>query len=230
MMWTKQIRSLSALAGVIALLTGLLCSVAAAADEEYTEGVNYTRISPPQPISDPDKVEVVEMFWYGCPHCYHFEPTLEEWAKHIPSQVNFVRIPAIFKNPMWELHAGTYYTEQVLGILDKTHKALFDAIHRDHRRLTTEDALADFFKDYGVTPGQFSATLHSFAVQAKVRRAKDLTTRYRIDGVPSMIVDGKYLVSNSENGSYENVLKVVDYLVAKETAERHIQGKTLASH
>lgn len=198
----------------LALLLPLTATVARA--DTYTEGQQYARIAAPQPTTaPPGKVEVVELFWYGCPHCYAFEPYLKEWLAHKPANAYFVRIPAIFNSPLWRLQATAYYTAEVLGIIDKIHEPLFNAIHRDHLPLNTEDQLADFFAKFGVDKKTFHATFHSFAVQAKVSRAAELTRLYGIDGVPSIVVDGKYRTDGPMTQSYEKMLDVVNYLVAK---------------
>lgn len=194
--------------------------VAGAAATEYTEGIDYASLVPPQPTSSGDKVEVVEMFWYGCPHCYTLDPYIKKWLKTKPAYIDFVRIPAIFSNKTWGLHAAAFYTAEALGIVDKIHDAFFDAIHRQHRRLATESELADFFAEHGVDRDVFTKTFHSFAVQTKVRRSADLSKRYGLDGVPAMIVDGKYRVDGGMAGSYANMLKIVDYLAQKEEANR----------
>lgn len=192
----------------------------------YDEGIEYLKISPPVETDDSHKVEVVEMFWYGCPHCYHFEPKLRAWLKHLPANVDFKRIPAIFPNrPLWELHARAYYTAELLGVLNKTHEALFDAIHKHHQRLFDEDSLANFYAKFGVDKKLFKETMHSFGVQMKVDRAKELSRRYGIDGVPSLIVDGKYRTFASITNGEENMLKVVDFLIEKETKAMAMQAR-----
>jgi thiol:disulfide interchange protein DsbA len=180
------------------------------------EGIEYKTVSPRVDNQIDDKqTEVVELFWYGCPHCFHFEPELLNWLKHKPKNVNFVRIPAVF-NPGWRLHAQAFYTAKVLGVLDKIHEPLFNAIHLKGKRMASADELADFFAEHGVKKKDFFAAFNSFAVDADVRRAEDLTQRYGIDGVPSLIVDGKYRTSASLAGSNEKMLEVVNYLIAKE--------------
>jgi len=180
------------------------------------EGIEYKTVSPRVDNQIDDKqTEVVELFWYGCPHCFHFEPELLNWLKHKPKNVNFVRIPAVF-NPGWRLHAQAFYTAKVLGVLDKIHEPLFNAIHLKGKRMASADELADFFAEHGVKKKDFFAAFNSFAVDADVRRAEDLTKRYGIDGVPSLIVDGKYRTSASLAGSNEKMLEVVNYLIAKE--------------
>lgn len=193
----------------------------------YDEGFEYKQITPAQPTSSKGKVEVVELFWYGCPHCYDFEPSLGEWAGKLPKNVEFIRIPAIFRQG-WLPHARAYYTAEALGVLDKTHAAFFDAVHRQKRALQTEKDIADFYAQHGVKREDFKKAWDSFVVQSKVQRAVSMTKRYGITGVPAMVVNGKYRTGgpeaninspgNSKQEQHENVLKLVDWLVAREAA------------
>jgi thiol:disulfide interchange protein DsbA len=202
----------------LALVAGLFLMQAMPAVAAYDEGIEYLKINPPVGTENPHKVEVVEMFWYGCPHCYHFEPMLLQWLKHKPANVDFIRIPAVFPDrPLWELHARAYYTAELLGVLNKTHEALFDAIHKQHQRLFDEESLANFYAKYGVDKKLFKETMHSFGVQMKVDRAKELSRRYGIDGVPTLVINGKYRTYASITNGEEGMLKVTDYLIEKET-------------
>jgi thiol:disulfide interchange protein DsbA len=197
----------------------LLVPLAASAAENFKEKIHYELVIPPQPTTAPKgKVEVVEMFWYGCPHCNALEPYVNRWLKHKPANVDFVRIPAVFQ-PAWEFHARAYYTAQILGVLDKIHSAMFEAIHQQRRRLNTEQELMEFFAEHGVKKEDFKRVFHSFAVEAKVRRARDLSHRYGIDGVPSLIVNGKYRTGARLAGGQANIFKVVNFLVEKESKE-----------
>lgn len=203
----------------LVLLAGLFLLQAMPAVAGYDEGIEYMAIKPPVPTDNNKKVQVVEMFWYGCPHCYHFEPKLLAWLKHLPPNVEFVRIPAAFPNrPIWDLHARAFYTAQLLGVLKKTHEALFNAIHKYHEPLFTEDALANFYAKYGVSKKLFKQTMHSFGVQMKIDRAEDLAQRYGVDGVPTLVIDGKYRTYASIAGGEDQMLKVTDYLIKKELA------------
>jgi len=194
---------------------------ASAAGMGFQEGIEYQRITPAVPTSvGPGKVEVVELFWYGCPHCFHFEPDLLKWLKQKPKNVVFRRVPAAL-NPAWRVHAQAYYTAQVLGVLDKSHEAMFNAIHRQGMLLNTPDKLADFFTRFGVKPKEFLGVFNSFAVRAKLAEAQGLVRRYGADSVPTIVVDGKYRTNASmAGGSYQRMLQVVDYLIAKETAAK----------
>lgn len=200
-------------ASIVASL--LVCSMAIAADE-YEEGVHYERIVPAQPTSTVNKVEVLEIFWYGCPHCFRFEPYVERWLKKMPAEAQFVRLPGVFR-PSWEVGARAYYTAELLGVFEKVHKPLFNALHLQKRKLNTEDAMRDFFAEQGVDKKEFIKTYKSFAVETRLRRAKTMTSRYGIDGVPAVIVNGKYRLSAKSAGSNAEMLKVINFLVKKES-------------
>jgi thiol:disulfide interchange protein DsbA len=183
---------------------------------DYDEGIEYKLVSPPVRSSSESKIEVVELFWYGCPHCYSFDPKLAEWKKDQGENIEFVRVPAIFPNrPVWELHARAFYTAELLGVLDKIHTPLFDAIHKQRRKLFNQAALADFFSEHGVDKAVFNDTMQSFGVQMKINRAMDLTTRYQIDGVPTLIIDGRYRTHASLTSGQAGLLKVTDFLIKK---------------
>lgn len=205
--------------GLVLGLTALGMTATVSA-EPYTAGEDYSLISPPQPGGSEGKVQVVEMFWYGCPHCFEFEPTLKDWEKAKPDSVEFVKIPAIFNNPRWQLHAGAFYTAEVLGVMERFHTPFFSAIHTGNQRMGSKEEIREFFEGIGVEAKTFDATFDSFAVQAKVRRAADLTRKYGISGVPSMVVNGKYLVDGPKAKSYENMVRIVNALVEKETASQ----------
>jgi len=202
---------------LLALLLPLAALSAHAADEIY-EGFQYARLETPvEPApSAVGKVEVVELFWYGCGHCYNFEPFLHDWVKRKPEHVEFIRIPAIFNSSQWRLHARAYYTAEALGIVDKIHTPMFDAIHKDKRPLNTEQQLAAYFAEFGVEEKKFLDAFKSFAVDVKVNRAERLTQRYGITGVPSIVVAGKYRTDGPMAQSYQGMLDVVDHLVATE--------------
>ena len=207
---------------ILFALLGLSFQVAA-----FDEGFEYKKVTPAQPTISESKVEVVELFWYGCPHCYDFEPELSKWLNNKPAHIEFVRMPAIFRKG-WMPHARAYYTAEALGVLDKTHSAFFDAVHKQKRPLQTEKDIGDFFVSHGVKREDFKKAWGSFVVQSKVKRAVDMTRRYGITGVPAMVVNGKYRpggpaanINNpaaSKQQQHENVLKVVEWLAAREAA------------
>lgn len=192
---------------------------------DYAEGIDYAVVMPPLAGGTDGKVKVVELFWYGCSHCFQFEPHIHKWLENKPANVEFERIPAVFKkdgvpNPGWEIHARTYYTAQSMGVLEKIHTPLFDAIHVKKQRLYTQDALRALFVAQGVNGDEFDATFNSFMVTGMVAKAVRLTEQYGIDGVPSLAVQGKYRVSGSMAGSYGDMLKITDFLVAKESVTK----------
>lgn len=173
----------------------------------------YSELNPPQPVdTDGKKVEVVEFFWYGCPHCYNLEPLIETWSKKLPPDVEFRRIPAVF-NERWAHDAAIYYTFEVLGVLPKLHRPFFDAIHRDHLRTDDPQAMTEWLGRNGVDSKKFFDTMKSFGVQSKTRRAAQLSVAYKIDGTPAMAVQGRYTVSADQGGSREGMLDTVSYLV-----------------
>jgi len=202
---------------IVTLFTLLLAlPLFAVAEDEFQEGVHYESISPPQPTTTGDKVEVVQMFWYGCPHCFRFEPYLERWMRKMPANAELVRMPAVFRQN-WENHARAYYASEFLGVTDKTHTPLFNAIHMEKKPMETEESLRDFFAGFGVDKIEFTKTFKSFAVQTKVNRSKTMAQRYAVKGVPVFIVNGKYRVSNRTSGGSANTIKVINFLVAKES-------------
>ena len=183
--------------------------------KEYQEGKEYVLLTTQQPTSTGDKIEVVELFWYGCPHCSELEPQVQAWLKRKPEDVELVRMPAIV-SPRWELLAQAYYTAELLDITAKIHPALFEAIHKKHMKINDEAALQAFFVDQGVSADDFKKTFNSFAVAVKMNNARQMTRRYKITGVPTIIVNGKYSTGASLAGSNQAVFEVVDYLVEQE--------------
>ena len=200
----------------IALTFGIGLMAAAPAQAADAE-TGYVALATPQPTNDPSKIEVVELFSYACPHCHHFEPLLTKWVAAQPEDVVFTRIPAVFR-PSWEPLARAYYVGEMLGVLDKTHAALFNAIHEQKQNFADEDALAKFFAAQGVDEKQFRDAYNSFAVVSKLNRAKQMLKRYEVAGVPMLVINGKYRTSTNEAGSHEGMLSVTDKLIAKERA------------
>jgi len=162
-------------------------------------------------------VEVAEVFWYGCPHCYTFKPLVESWAEDLPEDVNYVKIPAALGSS-WEPHAKAFYALEAMGELDKVHDALFDALAGERRPLNSGEALADFVSGYGVDGEEFLKNYNSFGVNAKMQQAQSKIRGARVTGTPTMLVNGKYRVTASMAGSHEATLEVVDYLIEQERA------------
>ena len=190
---------------------------------KYKEGQHYIRMVPSQPtMGGADKIEVAEFFWYGCPHCYSFEPTLNAWAAEVPAGARFVRIPVVW-NTVHELHARIFYAKEVLarnGVLadgDAFHDAVFQEIQTRGNRLTNEDSVRRLFERFGVSAEDFDSTWRSFEVDQKLRVAKDLGRRYSVTSVPAIVVNGKYRTGGAEAGSYDRVPDVINELIARET-------------
>lgn len=199
------------------VMAALFSNVAVA---EIDEGIEYKLVSPAQPTITKNKVEVVELFWFGCGHCYHFEPVLKKWLANKPDNVVFVQVPAVF-NPGWALHARAFYTAKSLGLYDngnhEFHDAFFKELHERKKRLNTKKSLQVFFARFSVSAEDFNNTFDSFAVNTKVNRAASLSKRYQIDGVPSLIVNGKYRIDGPMAGGRKGIIKVTNYLINKES-------------
>jgi len=200
------------------LATASLFGVTAhAADIEA--GKQYVELSNPVPISKPGKIEVVELFWYGCPHCYQFEPTINPWIEKLPSDVNFVRIPALFGG-LWNVHGQLFITLESMKVEHKVHDAIFRAIHKEGRKLATPEEMADFLVTQDIDRDAFLKAFNSFGVKSQMEKAKKLAMAYQINGVPVMIVNGKYRFDISSSGGPEQTLQVADFLIAKERAAK----------
>lgn len=182
---------------------------------DYKEGVHYKAL-PQQSTDSGDKIEVLEFFWYGCPHCYSFEPYIKSWKKSKPENVEFTRVPAIFR-PDWEVQARAYYALSNMGVLEQVHGKIFEEIHKNKKTLNKFELMADFVEKNGVDRNKFAEEYNSFAVDGMVRKAKKKQTNYKIQGVPSIAVAGKYLTSGSMSGSYENLINIINHLVEKES-------------
>lgn len=198
---------------------------AAAREWKYKEGQHYERMMPAQPtVGGADKIEVAEFFWYGCPHCYTFEPAINGWvANRKPANVRFVRIPAMW-NGLLVLHARLYFTEEILarnGSIENPeefHNAVFEEYHRRGNRLTSEGAIQKLFERFGVSAEEFTRTWNSFEVDQKMRVAEDLARRYSIASVPAIVVNGKYRTGAGEAGGNQKWLDLVDELIVRESA------------
>ena len=190
---------------------------------KYKDGTHFTRMVPTQPtVGGADKIEVAEIFWYGCNHCYDFETYVNRWLEKKPANVRFVRIPAVW-NPLVKLHAQLYYTEEVLvknGKIanpEQFRAAVFAEYHRRGNRMASEAAIQDLFERHGVSAEDFTSTWGSFEVSQKLRVAQDLARRYSITSVPAVVVNGKYRTGASEAGGYPALMELIDELVERES-------------
>lgn len=191
-----------------------------AAAPNWKAGQDYFLIQPPHPTHNKNVV-ITEVFSYACPHCAHFQPYADELKSKLPAGVEFNLIPAIFHED-WEPFARAFYTAQSLGVLDKTHQALFDALHRDHQPLRTIQDLANlFYSNYGVNPGTFLSTADSFVVNGELQHGQEMVRDYQVDGTPTLVVDGKYRVTaNGRNVGFPQMVQIALYLANEELATR----------
>jgi thiol:disulfide interchange protein DsbA len=184
----------------------------------FKEGTHYQKIVPAQPTNAaPGKVEVAEVFWYGCAHCFTLDPALESWRAKAPNYVEFTRIPAMW-NDATRMHARLFYTAESLGKLEELHAPIFREIHVNGNQLNTVEKIAALFKQHGVSAKQFEDAFSSFTVmQTKLQRADFLNRRYRVQSVPLMIVNGKYSLDLSSAGSEADLFALLDELAAHES-------------
>lgn len=199
------------------LLASLLLAGVAQAAGTFAEGTDYQVVKPAQPTSvAPGQIEVIEFFSYACPHCFAFEPQVEAWAAKLPANVVFKRVPAPM-NPHWNLLARAYYTAEALDVLSEMHQKIFQEIHVKRNFLQTEDAVRELFvSSAGVTAEQFDNAFNSFTVNMKMQRAEVLTKRYKLRAVPSMAVQGKYLITAGRTG-FGGMLEMVNNFVQQES-------------
>ena len=189
----------------------------AAQAESFEAGKQYVELSKPVAVSQPGKIEVVELFWFGCGHCYQFEPTINPWIEQLPEDVNFIRIPALFGGA-WNVHGQMFFTLEALDVEEQVHNDVFDAIHKQGKKLATPQEMADFFATKGIDRETFLKTFNSFGVKSQMEKAKKLAMAFQISGVPVMIVNGKYRFDIGSSGGPQQALKVADYLIDKERA------------
>lgn len=220
-------RASSQLALVATALLVLLGTQGALAQDsmgEWVEGKHYTLITPAIRGTADDKIEVTEFFWYGCGHCYNFEPQITQWKKTLPDDVVVKGSPAMWNGPM-EIHAKAFYAAEALGVLDTMHMPLFQALNVDRKRLTSESELADLFAANGVARDEFSKAFNSFGVGSQARQANARARAAKISGTPELMVAGKYRITTRSAGGQANMIKIAEFLVEK---ERALQGMAQA--
>ncbi|WP_454762565.1 thiol:disulfide interchange protein DsbA/DsbL [Cupriavidus campinensis] len=205
----KKIAAFLATAATVAAMSGLLMTAPAAM--AAPEGRDYTVLKSPQPVPA-GKIEVTEFFWYGCPHCYDFEPDLEAWMKKQGKDVVFKRVPVAFRDDLLP-HTKIFYALESLGKLDAMHNKVFDAIHKERKRMLGTDEIADFMAKNGIDRKQWLDTYNSFTVTTNAQRANKIADGYKIDGVPTVVVQGKYETSPSIAGNKPGAIQALDVLV-----------------
>jgi protein dithiol oxidoreductase (disulfide-forming) len=200
----------------LGMSANLLPGLALAQGGEPVEGTHYVKLSQAAPTSAPaGKVEVVEFFWYGCPHCNHFEPYLAAWAAKLPADVVFRRVPVAFRETPFGIHQRLFYALEAMGLLPTLHAKVFHAIHEEGLKLDKPELIGDFIAKQGVDKAKFLAVMDSFGVQTKCRQARTLADAYKIDGVPTVGIAGLYYTSVGLNGTPEKALATTDALINK---------------
>lgn len=177
----------------------------------FVEGKDYTLAPKIGTVDVPNKIEVREFFWYGCPHCHTLEPYMQKWLRQLPNDINFVRTPAVMGKE-WEMNGRGYYVSEALGIRRKAHLPLFYAIHEGRQNLFDQQSLAQFYTKYGADTTKFNNLFNSFAITAKINQAKNLAMHYQLSGVPAVVVNGKYIVK----GENQRTVDTINFLVEKE--------------
>lgn len=206
-------RALAFLAATVLSLSAL------AAGPEAFEGHEYARLKNPQPVATGSKVEVLEFFWYRCPHCFQLEPGLNTWLKTLPRDAQVRRVPAVFRDD-WMPGAKLYYTLEQMKLLDRLHHKVFDAYHVENINLNDPAVLGGWIAKQGVDRKKFEGIFNSFSTQSKATQGAQLATAYALSGVPAFIIDGKYTTSMSMAGSQARLFEVLDQLIVKARAER----------
>ena len=215
-------RTIFSILNTLLLATFLMFSVHAEDGHEHAtltnpqEGRHYHRITPDVPTDvEEGKVEVVELFWYGCPHCFDFEPHLESWKENIPEHISFKRMPAVL-NRGWISHARAFYALETMGELDRIHPLFFEAIHSQGRRLRDKESMARFLLQHGIDEEKFKSAYDSMYVETKIKRSEQIVRQYGVSSVPQVVINGKYRTSASDAGGYENLLHLVNMLAEQE--------------
>ncbi len=206
-------RALAFVAAAVFSLTAL------AAGPEAFEGHDYARLKNAQPVATGKKIEVLEFFWYRCPHCFQLEPGLDKWLKTLPKDAQLRRVPAVFRDD-WMPGAKLYYTLEQMGLLSRLHTKVFDAYHLENLNLNDPALLGVWIAKQGVDRKKFEGIYNSFSIQSKATQGARLATAYGITGVPTLIIDGKYMTSESMTNSEPRLFEVLDQLIVKARAER----------
>jgi thiol:disulfide interchange protein DsbA len=202
---------LAGVAGAAALATLGLPLHALAQGGGQVEGKDFLKLKTPIDIPKSGKVEVIEFFWYGCPHCYAFEPTLEPWVAKLPADVRFHRVPIQF-GELYKIHQQVYYTWEALGLVEQMHAKTFERFHTQRKPINREEDMLAFAQESGLDVAKVKAAWEGFGVNTKMAQAKTLADRYAIDGVPMIGVHGRYTTAPSMNGAKE-CLATTDWLV-----------------
>ena len=197
----------------IGACTALLAPAAFAQGGAPVEGRDFQRLGTPLPPPSNGKIEILEFFWYGCPHCNAFEPALEAWVKKLPEFVAFRRVPVQFREEPFGTHQRIYFALETMGQLEAMHRKVFAAIHNDRLKLDKPAEIQAFMSKNGLDGARFIEVMNSFGVQTKARQAKQLAEAYKIDGVPALGIQGRFYTSGSLAGGQDKMLVVADFLI-----------------
>ncbi|MCY4051322.1 MAG: thiol:disulfide interchange protein DsbA/DsbL [Gammaproteobacteria bacterium] len=209
----------------ILILTDYALSQSSQPEEAFIKDGHYIELDQVQPVQTGDKIEVLEVFWYECPHCYRLHPVINEWLKNKPETAEYVPMPVYFNPERNEFSARAFYTFEVLDKLDPLHSMMFHAIHDERRSLRTKENLATWAEEFGVSGQDIINTFDSFAIDSKINFSKVMTRQYGITGVPTIIIDGRYMTSVSHAGNHENLIDVMNFLIEKARQVRLELGK-----
>lgn len=209
----------NALHRMLALLAGVFILTGAFAAEPAEEGTDYTRLSKPVQVETGKQIEVVEFFWYRCPHCNQLEPALAAWTRKLPSDVKFRAVPAVL-NPGWLPAAKLHYALTDMGVLDKLRGKVFDAYHKDKLDLDDEDVLLPWIRKQGLDEARFKMAYNSFSAQTRAMKGTQAARNAGITGVPALMVDGKYVTAVSMTFTEERLFEVLDQLIQRARSER----------
>lgn len=180
---------------------------------------DYRTIDSSDSPGDSDSIEVTEFFWYGCPHCYRFAPLIEEWQQSKPDDVEFRHMPAVLSD-RWALHGRAFFAAKALDVLDEFHRPMFEAMHEDGKRMRSEEEIGEFVDSLGLDGEEFVNAMNSLGVDTRMQRARDLQETYGVSGTPSVVIDGRYITSGSQAGSFDRMIQVIDERVAAARGER----------
>ena len=188
----------------------------------FQPGQHYRVLpSPVKTDATPGKVEVVSIFWYGCPHCYALEPKIELWQQTLPGDVEFIRTPGFFGPNLWQTHARLYYTVRSMGLEDKVHGGIFSEIQNRRNQLRDSEQMAEFLnREFGIEPAAFNKAFKAFGVNHQLQKAFSKLKGYELSGVPAIVIDGRYVVEPGLAGSLGNMPVIADYLIRKVKQDR----------
>tara|TARA_Y100001934_G_C12361333_1_gene780919 strand:+ start:1530 stop:2174 length:645 start_codon:yes stop_codon:yes gene_type:complete len=204
---------------ILSLFLSLSITIILDAHAEITKGRDYAMLLNPQPTTSGDKIEVLEFFWYGCPSCYKLHPQIRSWQKRIPKDVSLKYIPTIFRKS-WIPGAKTFYTLEILGKINKLHDKIYDAIHIEKIDLTKEEILFNWLEEHGINRKKFISIYNSFSIANKSSQSSQMPRKYGLKGVPSLVIDGRYLISGRMGGTPQDTIRTLDKLINKIRKEK----------